>query len=283
MGDKQTALAPGPHWETGSNMIREFSAQERKGPTTRTSEDAPQPMRQELVDLFFSLAEHHEDEIPSEHIYRVTCQSSGIDASGAPYGGFRYATGRDIRRLEWPRVYDLIARLWPDFDRLGLGRQFQEGVNRILAAYGAAWDLGYDGRLSRVLPHVAQAQLEAAIAELSDERFEPALELFKAARDAFDARPRRDRDACCNAFDAAESVAKVKLMMPDATFGQVIARVRQMGTLSEQIVGVLESINALRNRNFGHGMATLFSLTAPEVDFTYLTCVAAVLLFARMI
>lgn len=70
-------------------------------------------MRQELVDLFFTIAEHHSDEIPPEHIYRATAQSLGIDASGVPYSGFRYATGRDIRNVDWPRVYDLIMRLWP--------------------------------------------------------------------------------------------------------------------------------------------------------------------------
>lgn len=238
-------------------------------------------MRQELVDLFFGLAEHHEDEIPSEHIYRVASQSSGIRPHGVPYNGFRHATGRDVRNLEWPRVYDLIARLWPDFDRQGLGRPFREGVNRILAAYGAAWDLEQDGRLCRVLPESAQAQVQSAIAELSDQRFAPALQLFKAARDAYDGRLRRDRDACSNAFDAAESVAKETFEMPHATFGQVVARLHETGAFNEQIIGVLEAINTLRNRNFGHGMTTSFSLTGPEVDFTYLACVSTVLLFAK--
>lgn len=263
-------------------QIRGFSAQGGETPVTRGVEDAPQPMRQELVDLFFSLAEHHEDEIPSEHVYRVTCQSSGISSSGMPYSGFRYATGKEVRNLEWPRVYDLIARLWLDFDRLGLGGQYREGVNRILAAYGAAWDLERDGRFCRVLPESAGLQVQSAIAELSDPRLSPALDLFKAARDAYDARPRRDRDACSNAFDAAESVAKEKLGMPDATFGQVVARLRDTRTLNEQLIGVLESLNTLRNRNFGHGMTTPFNLSGPEVDFTYLACVAAVLLFARI-
>ncbi len=42
----------------------------------RNVEDASRPMRQELVDLFFTLAEHHPDEIPLEHIYRATAQAS---------------------------------------------------------------------------------------------------------------------------------------------------------------------------------------------------------------
>jgi len=39
-------------------------------------------MRQELADLFFTIAEHNQDEIPPEHIYRATAQSLGIDALG---------------------------------------------------------------------------------------------------------------------------------------------------------------------------------------------------------
>lgn len=264
------------------SWIRDFSAQAGPTPETRNLEDAPQPMRQELIDLFFSLAEHHEDEIPAEHIYRVTCQSLGNSASGVPYSGFRYAAGREVKGVEWPRVYDLISRLWPDFDRQGLGRHFREGVNRILAAYRAAWDLDEDGRMRRVLPESALVQVQAAIAELSDIRFEPALALFKAARDAYDARPRRDRDACSNAFDAAESVAKEKFRMPHATFGQVMGHLRRTHALNDQVIGALESINTLRNRNFGHGMTTSFNLTGAEVDFTYLACTGAVLLFARV-
>src|SRR5208282_1294243 len=95
------------------------------------------------------------------------------------------------------------------------------------------------------------------------------------------ARPRRDRDACSNVFDSMESVAKEKLEMPQATFGQVVTHIRQRQALNEQVVGLLEAINTLRNRNFGHGMVDPFSLTGPEVDFIYLTCIGAILLLAR--
>jgi hypothetical protein len=107
------------------------------------------------------------------------------------------------------------------------------------------------------------------------------LALFNAARDAYDDRPRRDRDACANIFDAMESVAKEKYGMPQATFGNVVAHMRQPQALNEQIIGVLEAINTLRNRNFGHGMTAPFSLTASEVDFTYIACVGAILMFTR--
>jgi hypothetical protein len=264
------------------SWIRGFSSEAGGGSDTRNVEDAPRPMRQELVDLFFSIAEHNPDEIPPEHIYRATAQSLGIDASGVPFNGYRYATGRDIRNVDWPRVYDLIIRLWPDFDRHALGHKYREGVNRILAAHMSAWELDEEGRLYRVLPVDAVHQVAATFQELQAELFAPALQLFNSARDAYDDRPRRDRDACSNMFDAMESVAKEKYQMPNSTFGQVVNRIPSTGTMNPQIVGVLNALNDLRNKNFGHGMTAPFQLSPAEVDFTYLACIGGILLFTRM-
>jgi len=58
------------------SWIRGFSGQPGES-ETRNVEDAPRSMRQELVDLFFTLAEHNPDEIPPEHVYRATAQSLG--------------------------------------------------------------------------------------------------------------------------------------------------------------------------------------------------------------
>lgn len=263
------------HW------IRDFTDQEGHIPPVRNVEDAPQPMRQELVDVFFGVAEQNPGTVQQERIHRVICQSLGVGASANPYGGYRYAAGRDIRGVGWPRVYDLIVRLWPEFKGPGLADQFREGVNRVLAAHGAAWDLGEDGRLHRVLLVAAQAQVVAALAELGNPRYAPAAALFNAARDAYDDRPRRDRDTCTNVFDALESVAKEKYGLPQATFGQVVAHIRQTQPLNEQVIGLLDAINTLRNRNFGHGMAAPFALSEAEVDFTYLACIGAILLLTR--
>ena len=263
------------------SWIRGFSSQGSGSSDIRNVEDAPRPMRQELIDLFFSIAEHSPDEIPPEHIYRATAQSLGIESSGVPYSGFRYATGRDIAKVDWPRVYDLIMRLFPDFDRHALGRKYQEGVNRILAAHSVAWELDDQGRLYRVLPADAIQQVAAAFQELQAERFAPALELFNAGRNAYDDRPRRDRDACSNMFDGMESVAKEKYQMPNSTFGQVVNRMPSTGTMNPQIVGVLSALNDLRNKNFGHGMTEPFQLSGAEVDFTYLACVGGILLLTR--
>jgi hypothetical protein len=73
----------------------------------------------------------------------------------------------------------VIARLSPEFQRVGAETAYREAVNRILAAYGVAWDLGSDGKLHRVLPAAAQAQVVAGLAELAgNAQFAPALDLF---------------------------------------------------------------------------------------------------------
>jgi hypothetical protein len=255
-------------------MGGEISAPERN-----IDKDAPQGMRQEILDAAFSIAEHNSDaRLTTDLIYRVVSQTLGIAPSGNPYGGFRYAAARDLSRAPWPRVYDIILRLAREFDQEWYA-EFQQGINEALAGNGVVWDLSDDRRLVRVLPLPAQQQVSAALQELSASRFAPALRLFAAAMDAYDDRPRRDRDACSNAFDALESVAKEKQQMPNVTFGHVVAQVQ---TLNPQVVGVLKSLNTLRNSNFGHGMTVPFGFTGPEVDFTYLTCVAGILLFSRM-
>jgi len=178
-------------------------------------------------------------------------------------------------------VYDLVVRLWPEFSGLGFQEFYRGEVNRVLAAHGVAWDLGTDGRLHRVLPLAAQTQVNAAFTELSVPRYAPALTLFNAARDAYDDRPRRDRDACANVFDAMESVAKNKYAMPNVTFGDVVNDLRRRQAFNPQILTLLEGINTLRNRNFGYGMVAQFSLTPAEVDLAYLACIGAITLFTR--
>lgn len=265
------------------SWIRGFSNEEVGLPPARNLEDAPFPMRQELLDAIYLVAGQSGGMLNGDRdFYFPITQSLGFQASGVPYGGPRYAVGRDLQKVDWPRVYDVLVRLWPEFQRVGLQEFYRAEVNRILAAYGVAWDLGPDGRLYRVLPTAAHAQIVAAFMELSAPRYAPALALFNSATQAFDARPRRERDACANMFDAMESAAKERFAMPRETFGAVVAHIRATNALNSQIVGVLEALNTLRNRNFGHGMAVPFSLNASEVDFTYLSCVAGILLIVRL-
>jgi hypothetical protein len=144
------------------------------------------------------------------------------------------------------------------------------------------WELNNQGHLQRVLPVAAEVLIFAAISELSSERFAPALELFNAARGAFDDRPRRNRDTCSNIFDAMESVAKEVFQLPNSTFGSVLSHIRGTQGLQNETISILEAVNTLRNRKFGHGMTEQFDLSSAEVDFTYLTCIGAILLFARI-
>jgi hypothetical protein len=265
--------------------IRDFSEAQGHNPATRDVDaDAPRPFRQELVDAIFEIAESLAEVDASrrslpQHIHRVASQSLGIQPSGQPYGGFRYAVGRDIQNVEWVRVYDLISRAWSEFARAGYGDEYVAAVNRVLSGHGIAWELAHDGRLHRVMPAPAAAQVKAAIGYLEDPRFAAASRIFADAL-AFDAHPRRDRDACANAFDALESVAKVVFAMPTETFGQVLREVRPQGRINAQILGVLEALNTHRNRNFGHGVP--FTLTAAEVDFTFLACVSGIILITRL-
>jgi hypothetical protein len=279
--------------------FRDFTSSKEFPPKVRNVDsDAPAGMRQELIDLIFHIAEHNSDVLNDELIHRIICQCLGISASGQPYGGFRYAAGRDINKVDWPRVYDLICRIWPEFKKLGIKKivtkpnefikkgpiiDYRNGVNRILSAYGVVWELSEEGRLQRYLPVQAQSLVEIAISQLAAPNFAPALALMNSARDAFDDRPRRDRDACTNIFDSMESIAKEIFKMPSATFGSVLKQIRQMNSLQSEITSVLESINTLRNRKFGHGMTTPFSLSSGEVDFTYLSCIGAIIMFANMI
>jgi hypothetical protein len=263
--------------------IRDFSSSDEfPTPARLIDSDAPEAMRHELIDLIFGIAERNSPRLRDERMHRIICQSLGERASGQPYGGFRYAAARDLLKAEWKRVYDLICRLWPEFYHAGVHDEYREGINRILAGYGVAWELDENGQLKRHLPQPVQALVVSAIAALGTPRFSAARALFDSAVEAFDDRPRRDRDACSNVFDGMESVAKEVFNMPNATFGSVLAQVRRNNALNGEVISILESVNTLRNRNFGHGMTVPFDLTSKEVEFVYLTCIGAILLFVHI-
>jgi hypothetical protein len=129
-------------------------------------------MRQEILDVAFSIAEHSNHQEPTaDRIYRIVSQALGIAPSGTPYAGFRYAAGRDLRQAAWPKVYDLIVRLAFEFDHVGRFAEFQDGINQTLAGNGVVWDLSEDRRLVRVLPLTVQQQVSAAVQELSAPRY----------------------------------------------------------------------------------------------------------------
>jgi hypothetical protein len=268
---------------------RAFGAEQGHIPPVRSIDnDAPAPMRQEILAVAYDLLPHSGPSFREGDLYYGIEQLLGQQAAGNPMAGWRQRLGRDLADAQWTRIYDIICWLWHRFRVAGMHDVFREHVNQLLAAHAVAWDLGDDGKLHRVLPATAQTQVKAAFAELSDPRYAPALVLFNAATDAYDDRPRRDRDACSNVFDAMESVTKTKYNLPQATFGQVIAHIEQQqaqapghNAFRVDTIEILRKINDLRNHHFGHGMVGNFELTPPEVDFTYLACIGAILLLTR--
>jgi hypothetical protein len=261
--------------------LRAFTSQEL-GPVTRTVDnDAPGAMRNELVDAIFQPIEQY---APTQamHFYRVILQSIGRQAAGDPYGGPRYACGRDLTNAEWPRVYDVLTRLWPEVQKLGLQDPYRFNVNRILEQHQIVWSMDEKGFLRRVLPAPVASQVEEVFRELQTAWFAPALAHLVLARNAYDARPRNDFQACASSVDALESVAKTRLQMPTATLGAVLTECKRKAIIAPMIVASLEQLWALANNNFRHGMTVPFSLRGPEVDFVYTASLAGVLLFSRL-
>ena len=262
--------------------IRAFTSQFDDQTVTRSvDDDAPPGLRQEFVDAAFSTIEQKPGYNHDARLHRIISQSLGRAPAGNPYGGYRYAISRDITSVDWPRVYDLICRLWPEIPP-DLQPEYQTSVNRILAAHRIARDLGDDGQLHRVLPVAAQSHIEAAFQELSQPRFTAALASFQQGMAAYDDRPQRGRDSCRNIFDALESVAKEVFDMPRATFGDVLNAARKQQSMASETISVLQKLYDMANAHFRHGMITQFTLKLPEVDFVVVSCIAGILLFVRL-
>lgn len=117
--------------------IRAFTSQlEDQAAGRSIDDDAPFGLRQEFTDAACHVLEAAPD-FSEARLYKIVAQSLGTAPSGAPYGGYRYAIGRDVGRTEWQRVYDLICRLWPEVP-LHSRDDYRIAVNRILAAYRVA-------------------------------------------------------------------------------------------------------------------------------------------------
>ncbi|MGH2958225.1 MAG: hypothetical protein ACRDKE_01355 [Solirubrobacterales bacterium] len=261
--------------------FRAFSTSQGLEPHHRTVDsDAPSGFRNELIDLVFSLA--RDAQLPEEYFPRLMAQNIGVSIAGKPYAGYRHALGRDLGAAHWIRVLDLLPRLANEFQRLGLLEAFRTPLNRILAGNQIAWDLDETGNLVRVLPEEAAIAVRTAVRELLRPGFESARGLLRDAIEAYNDRPQRPRDACANAFDAVEAASKTTLGLPTGTFNDVVRELRQARVLQPEIVAVLDRLNVVRHNHFGHGMTTPFNLISREVDFVYLSCVSAIVLFARI-
>lgn len=248
-------------------------------PQRRIDNDAPHQMRTELLNSVFALADNAVG--PSERtLYNAITGALGIVAAVQPYGGLPRRASEHLNQVDWPRVYDIILRLVSEFTRAGRLAEYRNSVNTTLAAHGIVWDLSEDGRLVRVLPVEAAGQVAATVRDLDDAQFQAARQLLAAAQDAFNAIPRRDRDACANVFDAMESVGRTRF--GGATFGDVLGNLRRRGGIDRFTVGSLQSLEILRHNHFGHGGEVAFGLSAAEVDFVYITCIASISLLTRI-
>src|SRR5437667_8501382 len=148
--------------------IRNFGEQEGHAPPLRTIDnDAPAPMRQELLAVIYDLLGEAGAAVSEEEIYYGVEQMLGVEAAGRPHAGWRQRLGRDLAAAHWVRIYDVIIWTATQFRRGDLGEVFRHNINRVLAAHGVVWDLGQDGHPHRVVPAAAQAHISNAFAELN--------------------------------------------------------------------------------------------------------------------
>jgi hypothetical protein len=265
--------------------IRSFSSHLDNNTTNRSIDnDAPIPLRQEYIDAVYLLLERQPqgfNKTEERRLYNIVSQSLGIQPSGEPYSGFRYAISRDVNKVSWERFYDLIIRVGAEIPVL-FRAEYGLLVNQLLASYRIAWEFRDDGRLHRVLPGAVAHHIEIAFRELSQPRFAAALSWFQEGMAAYNDRPQRGRDACKNVFDALEAVAKELGQKPRGTFGDVLTDIRKTQFLSNETLGSLQKLYDLANNHFRHGMTDAFALKPAEVDYFVVSCSAAILLFIRL-
>src|SRR5262245_25271682 len=160
--------------------IRAFSAQfDDTTSNCSIDNDAPLPLPQEYIDAVYLLLDRQPNgfnKTDERRLYNVVSQSLGIQPSGEPYSGFRYAISRDVNKVAWE--YDLIIRIRAEIPAI-FRAEYGMLVNQLLASYRIAWELRDDGRLHRVLPGAIGLQIEAAFRELSQPRFAAALSSFQ--------------------------------------------------------------------------------------------------------
>jgi hypothetical protein len=255
-------------------MIRSFSSQFEDNTANRSVDnEAPAGLRQEWIGVIYFVFERQPrgfSKIDEKKLYNIISQSLGVQPSGEPYSGFRYAISREVGRADWQRFYDLIIRMSAEIPPI-LKAEYRQLVNQLLAVYRVAWELDDEDVLRRVLPSAISSQVEAAFRELSQPRLSSALASFREGMNAYK-----------NIFDAVEATAKVIRQMPTATFGDVIKDVRREKSISDETLGSLQKLYDLSNNHFRHGMTNEFGLISAEVDYVIVSCCGAILLFIRM-
>lgn len=263
-------------------MTRLFSDGMSAPPARTIDDDAPIPMRIEYGDALFALVERYSQmytDVPSPgRVHQVIANVLGQQVASAGSGG-RSAGIQLLIDAPWPRFYDLVLRFAHDLD--GYLEPYRYSVNKIFAAHGVVWDLSPTRTLERVEPVEVQRMVGAAFDELNDPLFEGGRAHLVAAIEAFNERPRRDREACADAFDALEAVAKARYELPNGKLDDAIKEARSRGDITAEVAKAVSAINVVRHNHFGHGTTTPFGLRGSEVDFVYLSCLSGILLFAR--
>ena len=243
--------------------------------------DAPSALRQEFVDTLYFVFERSPRGFDERRLHNIIVQSLGVQPSGNPYSGFRYAIGREINNAPWERFYDLVVRIASEVPTI-FQVEYRQLVNQLLASYRIAWNLGEDDKLHRHLPAAIGIQIETVFRELGVPRFVAALASFHEGMAAYDDRPQRAKDACKNIFDALEATAKIVGQMPTATFGNILSEIRKVKYLSAETISSLQKLYDLANNHFRHGTTQPFLLKPIEVDYFVVSCSGAILLFVRM-
>lgn len=189
-----------------------------------------------------------------------------------------------IDRCRSREIYNMLEEIYSGLPNMSPGTQphYVEELNQVLSDEGIGWEMDAQGHIQRLLPTAIEEEAENLFRELQATKWSTALGHLKASRKAYNSRPSRDREVCSEAFDALESVGKEVFSMPTATLGDVIKAARAKEIFAPETLAILEKIYALASNNFRHGMTQPFSLSAPEVDFVYVSCMAGILLFVRL-
>jgi len=261
-------------------VSRSFSSQFDETANRSVDDDAPLGLRQEFVDTVYFIFERS-SRFDEKRLHNIIVQSLGVQPSGTPYAGFRYAIGREVNKASWQRFYDLIIRLDAEIPPI-FQPEYRDLVNQLLASYRIVWELREDHHLHRVLPTAIGEQFNSTFRELGQPRFAAAFASFNQGMAAYDDRPQRGKDACKNIFDALEATAKTVGNMPTATFGNVLTEIRKAQYLSSEIIASLQKLYDLANNHFRHGTTSPFVLKPVEIDYFIVSCCGAILLFVRM-
>lgn len=264
--------------------LKRFSLRQgiEKEPDHPIFEDAPERLR------YFTLAylqNNFFDFAARETIARVLCIPDLITESGLVGLDCWQRLQVHIFACDWWQLYNILENIYIDLPKMHNGTfmqaEFIKQVNRTFSEESIGWKMDPQGQLQRLLPEIIRAQEETIFKELRVSRFAAAFGHLQTSREAYNSRPRRDREVCSEIFDALESVAKEIFSIPTGTFGDVIKAARQRKVFASETFSVLEKIYALANSHFRHGMTEPFTLTEEEVDFVYLNSLAGIMLFLR--